>query len=649
MKKAVDEIFTYNKKYFFILGAILIIGVIVFFFVYNHNQNQSNTSYNNVIAKEDLILFGKSTITLEYGEKYHEPGFYAINSNGIVDTTNVTVSGDNFDQTIPGTYTITYQYKSIIKTRNIIILDSNSEKENNDLVISLKGEEIITLDQNQEYIEPGYTAKYKDQDLTQNVIVNSNLNTSIVGTYKIDYTITYNNETKSVTRNIVVINTNLEISLTPSTTNYTNSSVTISVNIVGQDFTYLTLPNGEAIKTRKKDYSVSDNGTYTFKAFNSSGKSFSKIITINNIDKVKPVGTCNATINNTNTVIKISASDDLSGIKNYVIKNNGSQIAKTTSKTYTYNKKTSKNVSVEVFDNATNSKTISCSVTDNSTFPVIKPTSDENVIVKEESQSLKVYISKFSNYYLTRIWVYNAYNQLNKYNSPEYGKKLYRPDVLLKNATDEYNLKNKFLLGFNASGFYLKDTYDASSVRLYPAYDKTSVGTIVITNGKVIRNVYDKGDLLTWFITGVTKDNKMVVFEDKKMKETNVNEKKAWSQEVINSGIRNTYTFAAPIIINGKKTDYTNQNSRMPGGNNDLKGLQLLCQINDNNFVLFTAGNATRNTGINKFLELGCKTAVNLDGGGSVALIYKEKGSNEINTVIGNARSLPEVGYFSES
>ena len=54
----------------------------------------------------------------------------------------------------------------------------------------------------------------------------------------------------------------------------------------------------------------------------------------------------------------------------------------------------------------------------------------------------------------------------------------------------------------------------------------------------------------------------------------------------------------------------------MPGDNEGKKGLQMLCQINNNNFVLFTSSNESRNTGINIFYDLGCQTAVNLDGGG---------------------------------
>ena len=121
-----------------------------------------------------------------------------------------------------------------------------------------------------------------------------------------------------------------------------------------------------------------------------------------------------------------------------------------------------------------------------------------------------------------------------------------------------------------------------------------------------------------------------------------------WADKVIASGIRNTYTFAAPIILDGKRAPRKSSYSRMPGSNFIELDLQLFCQINDNNFVLFTAHNETRENGIYTLLNLGCKTAVNLEGGGSIALLFKSKNSTEIQTLIGNSRRLPEVGYISE-
>ncbi|MBQ8892593.1 MAG: DUF5011 domain-containing protein [Bacilli bacterium] len=636
-----------SNKFLYIIIAILVISIFVVGYLIIRNNNSNNNDDTKQSSIERLVLFGDEKITLSYNEKYQEPGYYALTSDGIVDTSNITITGNDFDTTVPGNYTITYRYKKLTKTRTITVKEKLDKESTGVLNLSLLKESVITLDLNEQYVEPGFVATYNDIDLTNSVTINSNLDTTKAGNYTITYTLNYNNQKKEVVRNIIVVDNSLDIKVTTNNTSYTNSAVEVTISITGNSFDYLLLPNNTIEKNKKVTYKVIENGEYTFKTYNNKNQEFTKSITISNIDKSSPTGTCNATLTTKSTEFKVLATDDISGIKNYIYKDNNKEITTTNSNSYTYNKK-SKNVSVTLVDNAGNTSNISCSITDNSYLPVIKPSDSENVVGKTETDTLKAYISKFGNYYLTRIWVYDAYTQLNKYDSPEYGKNLYKPSVLLQKATTEYNLKDKFLIGFNASGFYLKDTYDASSVKKYPAYNKTSVGTLVITNGKVIRNVYDKGDLLTWFITGITPDNKMVVYEDKKMKETSVNEKKAWSTQVINSGIRNTYTFAAPVILDGKKTNYTNKNSRMPGSNSDKKGLQMICQINENNFVLFTTKNETRNTAINKFLELGCKTAVNLDGGGSVALVYKTKGSTEIKTVIGNGRALPEVGYFSE-
>ncbi len=609
--------------------------------------NNTNNATNTIIVNDpELILLGEKTITLQNGEKYIDPGYYGIKSDGSIDN-DVLVIGNNFDTTDPGTYIIKYTYNNLTKTRTIIVLEPEKKEETYELILELKGDADVTLELNHTYDDPKVIAKYGDLNLEDKVIINSNLDNTKVGSYKITYTLEYEGIKKELVRNINVVDNSLNLIFVSSTTSYTNQNITLSVNIEGDSYDYVVLPNNTTTKDRIITYEITENGRYTFKAYNKSGVAYSKSIVYSNIDRTNPTGKCSATINKNNTVFSVNATDNIK-ISKYIYYDNSTGLSNSSSPSFTYNSKTSKDLYVKVVDVAGNDIKIKCDVTDNSYDKPILPEKNENVIFKGETNTLKVYISKFSSYYLTRIWAYNPYSQANKHDSPEYGSKLYRPSELLGMATNDNNLKNKLLVGFNASGFYLKDKYDPDSVNLYPKYNKTSVGTIVITNGKVIRNVYDPGDVVTWFITGIDKNNKMVVFTDLKRSATTVAEKKKWSQTVINSGIRNTYTFAAPIILEGKKTSYNSSNSRMPGANNIHKELQLLCQINDNNFVLFTTTDSTRNTGIEKFLELGCQTAVNLDGGGSVALIYKEKNSETIKTVIGNGRALPEVGYFSE-
>ncbi len=265
---------------------------------------------------------------------------------------------------------------------------------------------------------------------------------------------------------------------------------------------------------------------------------------------------------------------------------------------------------------------------------------DGPIVKQEETETLKVYIHKVNSYYITQVWVANPYMQLNKYDSPQYGRSLYRPGDLLNKAMAERGLSDKLIVGFNASGFYLKGTYDVASVNYYPAYDRTSVGSLVITDGKVVRNAYTKA-CKTWYIAGVDQDNVMNIYTDSKTNDFNA--KKEWADGVIGS-IRNTFTFASPLVMNGAAS---NETTSMPGPGSALNR-QAICQIDNNNFILITGSNLTRQNMIDIMLKANCQTGTNFDGGGSIALLFKSKNSTSVETVIGNGRALSEVGYFTE-
>ena len=635
-----------NKVYeFFLKNKILSIIIVIFLVIilsltFYLNSKPSN---NTVIKEDNLTLFGASLIELQKGEEYIEPGYYAISKLDINETEKVLVSG-TVDTKTPGTYIITYKYNDKVLTRKIIVIDNTSL-----FSLELKGDKEITINKNSSYQEPGYIAYDKSgNDISKQVVITGSVNPNVVGTYKITYKITSENQTLEKTRTVKVVDKQIiddSLNLILSyDTKLTNKEITVSIKVEGSTFDYLVYPNKVVTTNSTSTYIIKENGTYTFLAYNKSGRKFKKEITITSIDLVKPTGSCIATINNSSTNIMVSNLNKQ--IDTYTYYDNTKVITTTTTKSYNYNLKTSNNVFVNLKDLAGNTNLISCKIIDNSFYSAITPINGENVILERTTSTLKVYVSKYSNYYLTRVWVRNPYSQLNKFDSFEYGTNLYRPSALLKGASDTYNLKNKFLLGFNASGFYLKDKYDAESVNKYSKYNKTSVGTLVITNGKVIRNYYDKS-FKTWYIMGIDKNNQMRLFTDSKATTSSeINEKKVFSNTVINSGIRNTFTFAAPLILNGVRA---NIKTSMPNPNNNtLKGIQTICQVNDNNFVLITSTSMKRNDAIEKMLSLNCKTATNLDGGGSVALLYKDIGSNEVKVILGNNRSLTEVAYFSE-
>lgn len=634
------SIYEENKKVIlFIVSLILIVLLLVIIVKVTSNNKTPNIQSGEVI-KTEIVLFGDLKITLEVGEEYVEPGFYAIVNNQLK-TEDVKVI-NNVNTNKEGIYTITYILNDKKVTREVEVV---KKEEDSVLTFSLNGDDIVTLDLGESYVEPGfYASDTKLGDLTSNVIVSGIVDTNKEGSYTLTYVVTNGSVSKELKRVIKVIDNRLNINITLDKTTYTKDNVLATINITGNNYAYLVLPNNIISKNKKTTYTIEKNGTFVFKAYRNDGSYELKEIVVNNIDKVKPTGACIATLNEASTTIIVSANDNLSGVKNYIYYDNTKLLQNTISKTYTHGISTSNKIYVEIYDKVLNYNKITCTIIDNSALKEITPNNYENIVFKEETNTLKVYISKFNNYYITRVWARNPYTQLNKYDSPEYGKTLYRPKKLLEDAIDKYNLDNKLLLGFNASGFYLKDTYDADSVSKYSGYDKTSVGTLVITNGKVVRNVYNKA-YKTWFIAGIDKNNKLRLFTDSKASTTlEIKDKISWSEEVIDSGIRNTYTFASPLIENGKRST----NSINMPSSTSYKNRQAICQVNKNNFVLITGEDLNREDLINIMLDLNCETGTNLDGGGSIALLYKSKNSSSVETVIGNNRSLTEVAYFSE-
>ena len=504
----------------------------------------------------------------------------------------------------------------------------------------------ITLTINQNYVEPGYSYIDEDgNDLTRFVEVTNNINIKVPGTYEVIYRYG-NDENKRKVKVLKPKNYKLSIEYSLSNEKYTNEDIIIYYKVNGESFEKLMLPNGNIINNREGSYTVSENGNYKLTAYNISNDSIDEIININNIDKEKPTGRCIATLTNLNTEINVEALDNIKIDKYEYIDNDKIMISNNENK-YIHNSKTSKEIYVKVYDTAGNVNNLKCELIDNSYYEPILPNIGENVVFKGETDTLKAYIINNNSYYLTRIWAKNPYLQLNKAASNEYGRRMYKPVSLLQNEVINSNLKDKLIIGFNASGFYLKDTFDAASVDKYPAYDRTSVGTIVINNGQLIRNSYNYA-VKDWYIMGINKDNKMVIFEDKKTGSSyDIASKQSWAQEVINSGIRNTFSFAGPVILNGQRL--TSFSPSMPDSdNNSVKKLQLICQINDNNFAIFTSKEEVRKKAIDVFESIGCQTATNLDGGASIALLYKEKNSSEFKTIIGGGREMPEVGYFTE-
>lgn len=143
-----------------------------------------------------IELIGEKTITQEINTQYNELGAKVTGTkkkytiNGVVDTTKLA------------TYTITYKIKHIItKTvkRKVIVVDTTPPE------LTLLDQD-ITIYENEEYKEPGYTSiDNHDKDISSNVEVINNLNNKKAGTYKIIYISTdSSNNITTKERNVIV-------------------------------------------------------------------------------------------------------------------------------------------------------------------------------------------------------------------------------------------------------------------------------------------------------------------------------------------------------------------------------------------------------------------------------------------------------------
>ena len=330
-----------------ILGIIVII-VIGIIFLTNKNNNLSS----NIKTDYFLTLEGEELITIYKGNEYVEPGYSGKDSLGN-DLTNKVVVFSNIDTSVIGDYEVVYTLNDKILTRYISVVD----KPIGATSIYLIGDLTTYLDINSKYVEPGYMAiDSVDSTLTDKVIVKNEIDTSKVGTYYVIYSVT-NSSGITIQNKRKVVVTDSEITLSLDNTNYTNKDINIEVYVSDNYFDYLILPNGNKINNRSYTYTVSSNGEYKFTSYNKNGKESTESITVSNIDKEKPQGTCYGSHANSKSNINIKASDNI-GISRYVIDG-----ISYTSSTITLNKEISK-VSITIYDKAGNMNTISCNLED---------------------------------------------------------------------------------------------------------------------------------------------------------------------------------------------------------------------------------------------------------------------------------------------
>ena len=118
----------------------------------------------------------------------------------------------------------------------------------------------------------------------------------------------------------LVDNTNPAMTITQTPTTWTTGNVTITVKATdtGSGVKNITLPNGTVVNSSSTTYTVSANGSYTFKATDYYGNVTTQTVNVTNIDKEGPVISYTLTPNswtNGNVTINLTVTDSGIGIK----------------------------------------------------------------------------------------------------------------------------------------------------------------------------------------------------------------------------------------------------------------------------------------------------------------------------------------------
>lgn len=220
-------------------------------------ENNESEVQKNDITKPVITLKGDKKITLYEGDTYNEPGYEAIDETDGNITSSVVLNG-LLNTKQAGNYTITYEVKD--KAGNIASVNREIEVKQkivattqkqtttkkvttttkkvtttkkqttttkkatttlSNPTIKLSGSSTITMNVGSSYKEPGYVAYDSAGSLiTSRVVVSSNVNVKVAGTYYVTYKVTdsYGKST-SKTRTVIVKQSNIEvtgISVTPN-------------------------------------------------------------------------------------------------------------------------------------------------------------------------------------------------------------------------------------------------------------------------------------------------------------------------------------------------------------------------------------------------------------------------------------------------
>ncbi len=179
---------------------IVLIVIVCIFIILCSSLYIIGFKYGKIIKKmsDSFTINGQDNITLEYGETYVDEGFNIDNEYiPYVKTTN------NVDVNNVGNYEITYKlkYKTLSKTlkRKVTIIDKEAPSIQ---LIDCKEETYVELNEKVNNCDYVVSDNY-DKDIKSKVKIDTDLDTSKAGDYKVNYIVTDSSNNKDTKSTIV--------------------------------------------------------------------------------------------------------------------------------------------------------------------------------------------------------------------------------------------------------------------------------------------------------------------------------------------------------------------------------------------------------------------------------------------------------------
>lgn len=148
--------------------------------------------------------------------------------------------------------------------------------------IELSGDSEMIISYKDEYVEPGYSMKLFDRDISDEIDVNSNVVDGVVGEYELEYYIDLFGIRFKKTRNVMVVDEDSPV------INVDNEIINVCPNKDIPDFKYSAVDEYDGNLTSKVEKIINDN-EIVLNVSDNSGNSYNKKILIEWVDVVSPV------------------------------------------------------------------------------------------------------------------------------------------------------------------------------------------------------------------------------------------------------------------------------------------------------------------------------------------------------------------------